>query len=331
VSLVLNTPFRTDRAGDALLRRLSVSSAPRRPLACEVHVPISPTPAFFRSVRLLAESMRRRGGSLAGARLVVTVGDAERFDVEAAQPWSRDYPIEWRWLEPELWERDTYYATALRRFVGPFEAPLVLMLDADTLFLAPIDDLLLRVEREQALAGLVTHVSPFEGDPAPAWSRLFVAAGLPAPAATEQHTGWGIMEHDPARRFCPPYFNLGMLLAPRAVMTALGASIFAELDAIDACGWTVYRCQLALTLALARHAIPSISVPPRFNFPNDSGFWDGYPAEAANVRLLHYLRTDQIHKVDDLADDARIAALPARTDLHPVNALFARAVEELVQ
>jgi hypothetical protein len=317
------------RVGDHLLRRLTVSSGPRRPLACEVHVPISPTPAFFRSVRLLAESLRRRGGSLADARLVVTVGDAEQFDLAAAQPWSRDYPIEWRWLEPELWRRDTYFATALRRFVGPFEAPLVLMLDADTLFLAPIDDLLLRVEREHVLAGLVTHVSPFDGDSAAAWARLFDAAGLPEPEATEQHTGWEIMEHDPARRFCPPYFNLGMLVAPRSVMTALGAAIFAELDAIDSCGWTVYRCQLAVTLALARHRIASLSVPPRFNFPNDPGFWDGYPAEAANIRLLHYLRTDQIHKVDDLADDARFSALARGAGLHPVNALVSRAVREL--
>jgi hypothetical protein len=316
------------RPGDALLRRISVSSAPRAPLACEIHVPISPTPAFFRSVHILARSLRARGGSLAEARIVVTVGDAERFDLAAAQPWSRDYPIEWRWLEPELWERDTYYATALRRFVGPFAAPLVLMLDADTVLVQPIDDLLLRVEREHALAGLVALGCPFDNYLAAPerWRALFAAAGLGEPALTQEHTNWRAEYGDQPHRLCPPYFNLGMLLAPRSLMTALGAAVFDELPAIDSCGWTRYRCQIAVTLALHRLGLRSFGVERRFNFPNLPDFWDAFPADAAEVRLLHYLDEREVDRVADFADPERFAQLPARTGLHPVNRLLVEAI-----
>ena len=75
---------------------------------CEIHVPISPTPAFFNQVRLLAASFRRFGGPLRNSRIVVTVGGEEpHTDLASQLPWSRDYGVEWRWLAPELFARQS--------------------------------------------------------------------------------------------------------------------------------------------------------------------------------------------------------------------------------
>ena len=103
--------------------------------------------------------------------------------------------------------------------------------------------------------GLIAHVSPFSGLGMPTplwWSRLFSTAGLPPPRLVAEHTGWGTMSHEPADRYCPPYFNLGALIAPAAIMTQIGSIIYAEMAHVDSVVEIVYKCQLALTLAIQR-------------------------------------------------------------------------------
>jgi hypothetical protein len=307
---------------------MALTIVDRPPATCEIHVPISPTKAFFRSVRTLAHSLQANGGSLAESSLIVTVGDDEQYDIAAVETWSAEYPIEWRWLEPDLWERHSYYGTALRRFVGPFESPLVLMLDADTVLVRPIDDLLREVERRHALTALVGMGSPFPDfeNAHDHWRTIYAEAGLGEPAFTERHTYWRAEWGDPPHRACPPYFNLGMVLAPRELMSAVGAAIFDELPAIDRWGSTIFRCQIALGLAVHRLELPWFGAERRFNFPNWPTFAETYPADADDVRILHYWSTDELDKYKELVDDELFARLPARTDLHPVNRLVADAV-----
>src|ERR1044072_9490324 len=103
------------------------------PSRAEIHVPISPTPGFLTRVRILAATLRRFGGALAGAPVIVTVSrDVEPYDLAAALPWSAELGIEWRWVDAELWTEHGIYATALSRFTHDFDADLVVQLDADT-------------------------------------------------------------------------------------------------------------------------------------------------------------------------------------------------------
>lgn len=298
----------------------------------EIHVPVSPTPAFFARVRVLAASLRRFGGALAEAPIVVTVSrDVEPFDLDATCPWAPSLGVEWRWVDEAVWARHGIFGTALARFGYDFDAPLVVLLDADTVCAGPLDEL--QAVPEGALAGLIAHIAPdrfampfADGIPrreaSRFWGELYLRAGLePAPLVFE-HTGWPFMDADPRRRACPGYFNLGVLAARAGTMRALGAVVLDQLAHVDRFAETGFRCQLALTLALGRAGVEPLDLRPRWNFPNYDAFWERFPDDAADVRVLHYLCDDQVVRARDLADDAGFAAFAERVELSPVNALL---------
>lgn len=296
-------------------------------------MPISPTPSFVTKIRYLATSLRCNGGALADSSIVVTVGaDAhERVDLAHVHPWSRELGIEWRWLDETLWRRHGIFGTALQRFRYPVRTPLALMLDADMLCAAPIDDLLQAAQRAPAIAGVPAHISPFadceEGQQL--WQRIFAAAGLgPVPLECE-HSGWQAIEFDPGRRLCPPYFNLGFLLASRQVLRSVGRTIYQEMETVERIHETPFRCQIALTLAILRARVAWRALPLRFNFPNDAHFLARYASELDDVRVIHYLRDEQVDRAVDLASVDGVRALLARADLNPVNARLQQELREL--
>ncbi len=294
-------------------------------------MPISPTPSFTTKIRYLASSVRRNGGLLADSPIIVTVGADEPFDLERAHPWSRELGVQWRWLDAAQWRRYGYFATALQRFCYPVQTPLVLLLDADTLLAAPIDDLLREAQDDRSIAGLLAHISPFthchEGQQL--WQRIFTAAQLgPVPLDCE-HSGWQAIEFDPARRHCPPYFNLGFLLASRDVLHVLGGTIYQEMQTVESVHETPFRCQIALTLAILRTGVAWRALPLRFNFPNDIHFLPRHAPELDDVRVIHYLRDEQVDRSTDLASVEGVQALLARADLNPINARLQQELREL--
>ena len=260
----------------------------------EVHLPISPTPVFFTRIHYLAASFQVYGGRLKDSPIVVTVGaDQQPEDLYTKLPWSRSYPIEWRWMERELFLEYSYFATRLKRFTHDFKARNVLMLDADVLLVGAIDDLVEHITRTGAFGGSPAHLSPVRGEFT--WEKLFQAAGLGAVPYACEHTGFGLMYHDPAHRFCPAYFNLGVLIAPQQQMRKIGTTIFAELDTVRQLE-DLFRAQQSVTLALHRHRIPWEVIPLKYNFPNDQPFVARYPDDFADMRLLHFLRKGSIDK-----------------------------------
>ena len=298
---------------------------------CEIHVPISPTPPFLTKIHYLAASLRRFGGELADSPLVVTVGAEERFDLARAHPWSRRLGVEWRWLEDSLWRRHGIYATALQRFCYDIAAPNALLLDADTLFVGPVDDVLAEVEGSHAIAGSIAHISPFLEceDEQVLWARIFDAAGLGNPPLECEHSGWQAIEFDDSRRYCPPYFNLGVLFAPRAVLGALAKTIYAEMETVEQVHPTPFRCQIALTLAIVRSGVQWRQLPLRFNLPNIVQFLPRHRSELDDARIIHYLRDEDFSRAEDFASVTRVGALLEREDLNPVNLRLRDALREV--
>ncbi len=294
-------------------------------LDCEIHVPISPTSQFFNQIRLLAASIRRFGGPLRKSRIVVTVGAEEQTDFAKAVPWSRDYDVEWRWLDPELFARHHYWGTALERFRQPFESQYVLFLDADVLAISPPELTNSPVTETGGIAGLIAFSPPFE-TPLQGWNEVMEAAGLGAPPLVARYSGWGVLDRDPERQYAPPYFNLGVLFCSSDAARALSTRLYEELEIVNSVRETYYRCQIALTLAILRLGIPWYELPLRLNFPNYIGFWRAYSAEAARMQLMHCIFQDEISRSDFVSEEALRAAVE-----RPVENPLTRLLQERIR
>jgi hypothetical protein len=311
------------RSGGVMARRL------------EIRIPISPTDDYFNRIHLIAHAVRSLGGDYADTHIRVTVGaDAPARDLHKDLPWSKKLGIEWKWIQGDEfteWRATAhpYIATMMERFRPPFNAANVLMLDADVVAMQPFDEWLSLVERQPGIAGVMAHVAPF-GDTAGAWNLLFQKQGLTPPAFTYEHSGWGLMDNDPARRYGPPYYNTGVLLAPAALLEKLYEPYMKALWSVRATLDSYFFEQIALTLALYSADIPFHVSPVRYNFPNQQAFDQRYPEELAHIRFLHFLRTDIVKREADFETLEATRALVARTDLTGSNELFRARVAQLL-
>jgi hypothetical protein len=137
------------------------------------------------------------------------------------------------------------------------------------------------------------------------------------------------MVNAPQHRYTPLYFNFGMVIAPGEMLNRIGEEIIAADDFVSQRLTTFFRFQIALTLTIQKKSLTSRALPLRYNFPNDPGFDQKYPDELADVRVLHYLRCETVHRENDFADLERVAALIRRRDLEGSNEILRRRLEEL--
>jgi hypothetical protein len=137
------------------------------------------------------------------------------------------------------------------------------------------------------------------------------------------------MFDDPSLRYCPPYFNLGVLAAPSAVMRRIGTGIYPLMETVDAVHRTPYRIQLAVGLTVVRDGLPFRALPFRWNFVNDPLLEALHADELADVRIIHLLRNHQLHKSEVYASLEAVEATLARTDLQVINRMAQRLLAEL--
>jgi hypothetical protein len=304
----------------------------------EIRVPISPTPFFFRRVHFLAASLRRLGGALAEHEFTVCVGgDVDPYNLYEALPWSTRYPLTWRWVSREAFQRDSYWETSHDIFRQHGRARFVVCADADVIFVRSFSGLLAELEESPAVAGVIAHGTPFIDKPRPnpyvppadRWRQLYEGYGLAPAPVIHEHTGWQQTSNDPIDRLSAPYFNFGMVVAPFAMMDKISA----EMPAADAYARGAVKgnksFQLALTLAIQKHALPVRVLPFRFNFVNDPFFDELYPEELENVTVLHYARRDTVNRDIIFNSIDNVAEFVRRRDLVGSNEALRRLIDEL--
>lgn len=276
----------------------------------------------------LTRSLRARGGRYRDAPIVLTVG-AEQPDSELDRhrAWMAANGVEVRWVDTATFARGSWYATGCERFRYDFASDVVLMLDADTLIVGPLDELVAQAHRERTLCGVVAHLPPLPRREQ--WQEIYCSCGLGELTTPCEHTGWGYMFQDESLRCCPPYFNLGVLAAPAAMMRRIGDDIYELAAAVDAVYSTPYRVQIAVSLAVSRHGLPFRALPFRWNFANDPLLEALHADELGHVRIIHLLRRHQIFKAEIFASLDAVESMLARTDLRVINARAQALIAEL--
>ena len=294
----------------------------------EVRVPISPTPDFFWRIHFMAASLRRLEASLGSYLLVVCVGgDVEPEDLYETQPWSKEYPIIWRWADREKFRRYNYWETSQETFRQPVRGRMVMCADADVIFVRDFSGLLRELEEAPAITGVIAHAPPIRGpELMDLWPRLCRSYGVPVPPSIHEYTGWSFMTAD---RMTPVYYNFGMVLMPAQFMEVLNAEMEPANNFVHANLDTFFRFQIGLTLAIQKAGLPTRALPLRYNFPNDPQFDQKYPDELTQIRILHYLRCEIVHRERDFTDLRNIAGLIARTDLASSNEILRETVAAL--
>ena len=261
--------------------------------------------------------------------MVVSVGDdVEPYDIAATEPWSYDN-VTWRWVSREEFRKLSYHAAVLDRFKVQSDADVVLFADADTLFVNSVDDLLQSLQTTPAIAGVMAHVPPFASRPEETWETVFRKLGRSLPPDLHQHTGWGTMLRRPELRFSPIYYNFGAVFVSRNLFADLAAAYHSQLRIAEKADVGYFVGQLALTLAIYELDLPRIALPPRYNFPNDPLFEGSYPEDLADLRILHYLRLDQVERDMIWKSPEETVAFLNRRDLRPSNEALRRTVAKL--
>ena len=318
---------------DRWLKPRPTGAARRRPLL-EVHVPISPTPLMFNMLHALTLSLRQNGGAYADAPVIAAVGDAS-YSAELSAPpaWLARNNISLRFVPAGVFERYSKYGTALQRFQSDFQSDVVLMLDADILVARPFDELVESIAASREFAGMIAHMCPFPEGGSAYWHCLYAQAGLEAPALVHEHTSWGAMSETEEARYCPCYFNLGVLCAPSALMRQIGRTIFSSVDRVEeSLGDAFLKCQIALALSIARDNMGCRCLPVTYNFPNGPVWEQFHRASMADAIFLHLYSDNPtgFGKTRVYRDLDSLRELVERTDLTGADAAARQILSEVL-
>ena len=302
-----------------------------RDMRLDFRIPISPTPSFFAQIRMFDFALRRLGPPYSLARLSVCVGEDCNLDaVRAANAWSAGR-VHWEAVPRAVFAEFGYHGTAdwrLTRDAGA--ADLVILSDADTVLLREIDPLLVCMPTDRpAVRGHMAHVPPpSAGGNLPAsdtpdyWPALFERFGVPWP---KRLFGYSM---DEARLLpqAPAYFNLGFIAFNPAGLATFVPRIFDFQRELMRSFNSNMRCQIAVTLIAYQQGVDIDVLPASYNASNDLRHLRNNHLSVEDIRVLHYLRTDEIERSlvfqDDHIDDFLAAEL-----INPVN----RALQALAR
>lgn len=269
----------------------------------EFRIPISPTESFFAQVRFFETALRRLGGAYESARLVVVVGDkCDLEEVRKRNFWSAGRNVVWLKVPDETFDRYGLHGTADWRFmVDPDAADIIILSDADTVLVRDIDPLFPLLSAEHAvIAGHMAHLPPpyllkselHQVTQPELWHLLFSDFGVAFPEALYPYS----MDVDRSLPLAPAYFNLGFVGLNQAALAIFRRDIFDVEDRIMSMVDTFMRCQIACTLIAYRERMHIERLSAAYNCPNDDIHFRHNDLTPKAIRVIHYLRTNEIDR-----------------------------------
>jgi hypothetical protein len=299
----------------------------------EFRIPILAEPEFFSNVKLAALSLAKLGGSYATAPIIASIGGhADGGEVRAVNRWSRHYPVTWRPVPHSVSDRT--FSSGFDRYVEPPRSDVVILVDADACLLRPIDELLLtmRSTGRSRVAGMPAHFSPFSRSGAEndaAWRRLLTDFGFSKVALDWRYS----VSPDEASGGSPVYFNYGFVAFNRAAFIAIQPLIRPLTERVlhyfKDTPHVFFSAQIALSLAILTVGADALALGPEYNCPNSDEMLAHGLSDAADIRVLHYLRRDQVDRHSFLCNRSEFDAFCEKSFASPVLQVFQRHVLSL--
>jgi hypothetical protein len=292
----------------------------------------SPTRSFYSQVAVLSVALRKLAWSRWRPSVHLYVGG--RQDMDAYAEWqSHLRDVEISWVSDTRFSRDGDWAQSddVFRF-APRDADVLVAMDADTLPVIALEDLLDCVHESGSIAGVIAHY-PFPMLPDTSlrenWDKI--ARGL-----IDVRLDFGFShtlvppEAPPEQRQTPYYLNFGVVLFSRTSFDEVASHYLARRPALMMrMADPDFSGQAALTLAVAAAGVPTWALPMRYNFPNDARAEEMYPEELADVAIYHYLRTNMFDRHEIFTSAERYTAF-LDLPLTGVNDLFREAVRRIL-
>jgi hypothetical protein len=243
---------------------------------------------------MFSVALEHLGGIYRSASVVAVFGDSEIGTL----------PVRWRpwlerlttyWVAPADFQKNGYLAQGDARWLHmPENCDFVVFMDADTMLLRPIGDLLETLIASPAVAGVIAHLPfpvPPEETPQEKWRLLaqqFIGRDIPL-----EYTHVFANDDTPlSRRHCPFYLNFGFVVAPSEIGRRIWPTYLNIRPRVAAYLQAPYFSgQVALTLAIYANDVPRRPISIRYNFPNDTVAELLYPDALKDMRVIHYLRT----------------------------------------
>jgi hypothetical protein len=135
------------------------------------------------------------------------------------------------------------------------------------------------------------------------------------------------MFNEGRHRFCPAYFNAGVVVAPAALITAIAPVYYDHLTRLLAGMGSGFDAQIAIATSICQVGTPVRALPFRFNMPNHPLLEALHYNEIDHAVILHLLAEQHFRRVETFASLASLEAFLARTDLRVVS----RMAQEVIQ
>jgi hypothetical protein len=314
-------------------------------------VAASPTPAFYSQLAMLDLAFRKRHWRRWRPAIHAYFGGSR--DTSADAWWlPRLHGISLHWTADSDFARDGDWAQSddvFRRAAD--DADVIVAMDADTLPVADLEDVLDMVLDSGSIAGVIAHYptvfnfafdlqtlhfSVLPADPRfpeanslrETWARL--ADGLTNAELNFEFEHTLMPADSPEEhRLSPFYLNFGVVFFPRKTFQPVAERYLAIRPRLmDRMRYPDFSGQVALTLAIADAGLSTRALPLRYNFPNDPVAERMYPDELAHVAVYHYLRTAEFDRHEIFVDSTRYARF-LDAQLSGVNRSFRDAVKEI--
>jgi hypothetical protein len=300
----------------------------------EFRVPIVPRASFFSNVKLAALSLAKLGGAYAAAPLKVSIGEfAEKAALLAANPWSANYPVVWRPAPApdEMWPGEV--TSGIERYAYGAESHVVILMDADACLIRPIDDLLSRLmdAHRPTVAGVTAHFPPFKdwSTSEAKWRTLLALDGRPDVCLDFTYS----MASPETAGHCPPYFNYGFVAfnaeAFERIRPLIPVYMERTMEYLDGTREMFFSGQIALTLSILEADLDVISLAPYYNCTNSDETLAYGLDKLADIRVLHYLRTEEFNRHAFLCQSKAFDAFRTKNFASPIVRLFQRHVLSL--